>query len=96
MLKKQTANSMVSASIELSFGDSQSLAGRNAAAGLASSLLLRGTKSKTRQQIQEEMDKLDARINVGGAGGGGRGGRGGGGGGGGRISSANALRRSSR
>jgi len=82
MLKKQTANSMVSASIELSFGDSQSLAGRNAAAGFAPSLLLRGTKSKTRQQIQQEMDKLDARINVGGAGGGGRGGRGGGGGGG--------------
>ena len=77
MLKKQTANNMVSASIELSFGDSQSLDGRNAAAGLASSLLLRGTKSKTRQQIQQEMDKLDARINVGGGGGGGRGGRGG-------------------
>src|SRR5579863_7688382 len=37
MLKKQTANSMVSASIELSFGDSVSLAGRNAAAELASS-----------------------------------------------------------
>ncbi len=79
-LKKQTANSMVSASIELSFGDSASLAGRNAVSGLASSLLLRGTKSKTRQQIQEAMDKLDARINVGGTGGGGRGGRGGGGG----------------
>jgi zinc protease len=87
MLKKQTANSMVSASIELSFGDSATLAGRNAAAGLASSLLLRGTKTKTRQQIQEAMDKLDARINVGGAGGGGRGGRGGGGAGGGAISS---------
>jgi zinc protease len=80
MLKKQTANDMVSASIELGFGDSQSLTGRNAAAGMASSLLLRGTKSKTRQQIQQEMDKLDARINVGGGGGGGRGGRGGGGG----------------
>ncbi len=86
MLKKQTANGMVSASIELSFGDSQTLNGRNAAAGFASSLLLRGTKSKTRQQIQQEMDKLDARINVGG-GGGGRGGRGGGGGGGGSLSS---------
>jgi zinc protease len=87
MLKKQTANSIVSASIELNFGDSQSLVGKNAAAGFASSLLLRGTKSKTRQQLQQEMDKLDARINVGGAGGGGRGGRGGGGGGGGSLSS---------
>ena len=86
MLKKQTANNMVSASIELSFGDAQSLTGRNAEAGMVSSLLLRGTKSKTRQQLQQEMDKLDARINVGG-GGGGRGGRGGGGGGGGSLTS---------
>jgi zinc protease len=81
MLPKQTANSMVSASIELSWGDSPSLAGKNTAAGLASSLLTRGTKSKTRQQLQQAMDQLDARINVGGGGGGGRGGRGGGGGG---------------
>ena len=86
MLPKQTANSMVSASIELSWGDPGALVGKNTAAGLASSLLTRGTKSKTKQQIQQAMDQLDARINVGGGGGGGRGGRGGGGGGGGSAS----------
>ncbi|HEY4360472.1 MAG TPA: pitrilysin family protein [Bryobacteraceae bacterium] len=90
MLPKQTANSMVSASIELSWGDSASLAGKNAAASMASSLLMRGTKSKTRQQLQDAMDKLDARINTGG-GGGGRGGRGGGAGGGGGSISGTTL-----
>jgi zinc protease len=53
-----------------------------------------GTKHHTRQQLQEEMRKLDASITVsgggGGGGGGGRGGRGGGFGGGGGVSSANA------
>ena len=43
------------------------------------SLLMAGTKSHTRQQLQEEFRKLNAQVNVGGGGGGG--GRGGGGGG---------------
>ena len=91
MLNKQSANSMVSAVIELSFGDQQTLAGKNAAAQLAGSLLMRGTRTKTRQQIQEEMDKLNARITVGGGGGaGGGGGRGGGGANNGALSSATA------
>jgi zinc protease len=81
MLKKQTANNMVSAVMELRFGNQQTLAGRNAAAQLAGALLMRGTKSKTRQQIQEEMDRLNARITVTGGGGGAGGGRGGGRGG---------------
>src|SRR5262249_10819235 len=55
-----------------------------------------GTKTKTRQQLAEEMQKLNARIAVSGGGGGGfGGGRGGGGrggafGGGGGMGSANA------
>jgi zinc protease len=84
MLPKQTAAGRLSATVELHFGDEASLAGHNAAAQFAGSLLMAGTKTKTRQQIQEEMQKLDAQISVsggGGAGGGGsRGGRGGGGG----------------
>src|SRR5207253_5437292 len=60
VLTKQTANSMVSAAIELDFGDQATLVGRNAAAQLAGALLMRGTKSKTRQQLQDAMDKLNA------------------------------------
>ena len=84
MLPKQTAAGRLSAAIELHFGAEASLAGHNAAAQFAGSLLMAGTKAKTRQQIQEEMQKLDAQISVNGGGaaggGGGRGGRGGGGG----------------
>jgi zinc protease len=48
-----------------------------------------GTKSRTRQQLQDEMRKLNAQVNVSGGGGGGFGGRGGGAGGSG-ISGATA------
>jgi len=94
MLNKKTENNMVTATIELRFGDEASLKGQNAAASFAGSLLSSGTKTKTRQQLSDEMQRLDARITVSGGGGGGFGGRGGGGrggfGGGGGVSSANA------
>jgi zinc protease len=85
---------MVTATIELRFGDAASLAGQREAAQFAGSLLMAGTKSHTREQMTEEMRKLNARIQVSGGGGGGFGGRGGGGRGGGGatggVSSANA------
>lgn len=94
MLSKETANGIVSAVIELHFGDQASLAGKNAAAQFAGSLLGSGTRNKTRQQIADEMEKLNARVSVSGGGGGGGGGRGGGGrggfGGGGGIAGASA------
>lgn len=96
VLRKRMAGGTVTVAIELHFGDAKSLAGQNAAAQLAGSLLMNGTKEKSRQQIQDEMEKLNARITVsgGGGGGGGFGGRGGGGrggfGGGGGINSASA------
>ncbi|MBZ5586518.1 MAG: insulinase family protein, partial [Acidobacteriia bacterium] len=86
LLPKKTANGRVSAVIQLHFGDGKTLAGQRAAAQFAGSLLMMGTKNKTRQQIQDEFQKLNASVSVGGGGGGfaggGRGGRGGGGGGG--------------
>ena len=83
MLPKKMAGGMVTAAIELHFGDARTLAGKNAAAQLAGGLLMSGTRNQTRQQIQDEMEKLNARIMVtGGGGGGGFGGRGGGGRGG--------------
>jgi zinc protease len=79
VLPKKTANDMVTAVIDLRFGDEATLAGRNAAAQFAGSLINSGTRSKTRQQLADEMQKLNARIVVTGGGGGGFGGRGGGG-----------------
>ena len=61
--------------LTLRFGDEHSLAGKNAAAQMTDALLMRGTTTRTRQQLQDEMQKLNATINVGG--GGGRGGGGG-------------------
>ncbi len=93
VLSKKTEGDMVDATIELRFGNETTLKGQNAAAQFAGALITRGgTKNHTRQQLAEEMRKLDASIAVsgGGGGGGGRGGRGGGGGGGGAVSSANA------
>ncbi|HUK18633.1 MAG TPA: insulinase family protein [Bryobacteraceae bacterium] len=93
VLAKKTEGDRVSAALELRFGDAESLKGRNEAAQLAGSLLGRGTKTHSRQQLQEIMRQLDATITVsggGGAFGGGRGGRGGGFGGGGGISGASA------
>ncbi len=78
LLPRQTRGGTVNAAIELQFGDEKSLAGKSAAAQMAGALLMRGTKTKSRQQIQDEMDKLNARITVTGGGGGGGGGRGGG------------------
>jgi zinc protease len=93
VLPKKTAGNMVNATIELRFGDAATLAGKNEAAQFAGSMLMNGTKTKSRQQIQEELRKLNAQVAVSGGGGGGfgggRGGRGGGGGGG-SLGTANA------
>ena len=96
MLPKKMAGGTVTVAIDLHFGDAKSLSGKNAAAQLAGGLLMSGTKDRNRQQIQDEMEKLNARIAVsGGGGGGGFGGRGGGGrggfGGGGGINGASAT-----
>jgi len=81
MLSRKTRGGMVDVIVELHFGDAQSLADKNAVAQLAGGLLMRGTKTKSRQQLQDEMDRLNARITVSGGGGdmggGRRGGRGG-------------------
>jgi zinc protease len=93
ILPKKTENNIVTGTIELRFGDATTLAGQREAASFASSLLMSGTKSHTRSQLQDEFRKLNAQVNVGGGGGGGGrgGGRGGrGGGGGGSLSSVSA------
>jgi zinc protease len=94
VLPKKTEGDRVSATIELRFGNAETLKGQNEAAQLAGSLLGRGTRTLTRQQLQDLMRQLDAQITASGGGGGsfggGRGGRGGFGGGGGGISGASA------
>ena len=45
-------------------GDEKSLEGRGAAGSFAGSMLMRGTKKRTRQQIQDEIDRLKAQLGV--------------------------------
>lgn len=64
LLPKKTRGGTVVALVNLRFGDEKSLFGKNVAAQFAGGLLLRGTKNRTRQQIQDELDRLKARLNV--------------------------------
>jgi zinc protease len=64
LLPKKTRGGTVVASVTIRFGDEKALYGKSAAAGIAGSLLMRGTKNKSRQQIQDEMDKLKAQLGV--------------------------------
>ena len=69
MLSKATRGDTVSATIQLRFGDEKSLDGLRSTAELTGALLGRGTLTRTRQELQDEMLKLNARITVtGGAG----------------------------
>jgi len=64
LLPKQTRGGTVVAQITVRFGDDKSLFGKSAVAQLAGGMLMRGTRNKTRQQIQDESDRLKARLNV--------------------------------
>ncbi len=67
LLPKKTRGASVVAQIRLDFGDEKALFGKSQTAQLTAAMLMRGAKTKTREQIQDESDRLKARINVGGA-----------------------------
>ncbi len=64
MLPKKTRGGTVVVQGALHFGTEESLKGKVAAGQMAGALLMRGTKNKTRQQIQDEADRLKARMTV--------------------------------
>lgn len=64
LLPKKTRGNGVFAALTLRFGDEKSLANRSTAAEMAGAMLMRGTAKHTRQQIQDELDKLKARVSV--------------------------------
>ncbi len=67
-LEKKTRGNIVIARITLRFGDEQSLHNRATAARAMGTMLDKGTKKRTRQQIREEADRLKAQINFGSSG----------------------------
>jgi zinc protease len=68
-LPKKTRGEQVVLQLTLRYGSAESLAGLKTATETLPSLMMRGTKSLTRQQIQDELDKNKARLqSAGGAG----------------------------
>ena len=66
LLPKKTRGATVVGVMTLRFGNPESLAGKNVTADMAADMLMRGTQKRTRQQIQDELDRLKARMSVGG------------------------------
>jgi zinc protease len=64
LLPKKTRGGTVQVSINLHLGGEASLQGRRIAGELAGSMLMRGTKKHTRQQIQDAIDALGARMMI--------------------------------
>lgn len=78
LLPKKSRGGEVYVTLTLHYGNEENLKGFEAADGFLPSLMLRGTKRMSYQQIRDELDKLQATLSTGGGGGRGRGrGRGG-------------------
>jgi zinc protease len=67
LVPKKTRGKTVVATMTLRFGDEKSLWNRQTAGSLAGDMLMRGTTKHTRQQIQDDFDRLKARAGVGGS-----------------------------
>jgi len=64
LLPKKTRGNTVVATMTFRFGDEKSLMNRGTAGQFVGDMLMRGTTKHTRQQIQDEFDKLKARVSV--------------------------------
>ncbi len=69
LLPKKTRGGIVVAQLSLRWGNEASKMNRSTACGVAGSMLLRGTKKKTREQLRDEFDRLKAQVGIGGEGG---------------------------
>ena len=66
LLAKQTRGESVSVSFGFRHGTEAALMGRATAGDLAGSMLMRGTKNRSRQEISDELDRLKVQGGVGG------------------------------
>jgi zinc protease len=64
LLPKKTRGGSVSAVISLHYGDEKSVFDKGTAAQIAGAMLMRGTQKHTRQQLQDELDKLKTQMNA--------------------------------
>jgi zinc protease len=64
-LPKRNRGGAVTVTIQLRFGSEQALMGKAMAGSLAGSMLMRGTESRSRQEISDELDRLKAQGGLG-------------------------------
>lgn len=67
LLQKKTRGESVVVRISGQFGDLRSLSGKNAVGDAVGEMLLRGSSKYSREQIKEELDKLQASLRIGGS-----------------------------
>ncbi len=67
LLPKSTRGETVVARFRVILGDEEALAGRATAGSMAGAMLMRGSSGHTRQQIQDELDRLQASGSVSGS-----------------------------
>lgn len=65
LLAKKTRGETVSVSFRTSFGNENNLFGKGHISSAVGSMLMRGTKELSREQLQDEFDKLKAVVRVG-------------------------------
>lgn len=63
-LPKETRGDRVVGTIALRLGSAESLKGRSTAGELAAAMLMRGTTEHTRQELRDELDRLQSSLNV--------------------------------
>ncbi len=64
LLPKKTRGGIVIGNVRLHLGSEKTLTGRDLAGELVGQMLMRGTKKHTREQLQDELDRLKARLGV--------------------------------
>lgn len=67
LLPKETRGDVVNATLTLRFGSLDTLQNKQVIAQFVGAMLDRGTKHKNRQQIKDTLDRLSARMSVGGS-----------------------------
>jgi len=66
MLPKETRGDTVQVAMRFNFGDEESLKGMSRIGPMTAQMLMRGTTSRSRQEIQDELAGMQSRLNVGG------------------------------
>ncbi len=67
LLPKKTRGELVNLQVTLRYGNAKNLKGMATAAGFLPTMLMRGTKRLTRQQLQDELDKNQVRMSLSGS-----------------------------